>query len=273
MVAIVIVLILLSIFVPYLASVREKARRTTCSNNLQQIVNGLWDYAKMNNQDLPRVVYDPAVQSDGYVAFTGPSDDDPFKPGPSAANDVRPSDVTASLYLLVKQKLVKPKYFICPSTNDQTDRSADPSARSNFSSPTNLSYSYALPFSSSTEYRFNRDRLRAAFVVLADKNPGVTESTDPTAISRSDRPLDLSRGYSFNHGGAGQNVAYITGIEFQVTPYCGYQNDNIYTAQASAPTTQPMVPPPDVNGVLSDKVGPARPDDSFLVPTSRDGNQ
>jgi len=273
MVAIVIVLILLSIFVPYLVSIREKARRTTCSNNLQQIMNGLWEYAKQNNQDLPRVVYDPAVLADGYTAFTGVNDVDPFKAGPSAEGDVKASDVTASLYLLVKLNLVQPKYFICPSSSDEVDRADDVAKRSNFTSGKNLSYSYALPFSSSPDYKFNRDRLRAAFVVLADKNPGISESTDPTKVSRSDRLIDQARGNSLNHSGAGQNVAYVTGIEFQVTPYCGFENDNIYTAQAAAPTSQPGVSPPDVNGMLSDKIGPARPDDSYLVPTAQEGQQ
>lgn len=270
MVAIVIVLILLSIFVPYLVSVREKARRTTCANNLQQIVNGLWDYAEKNNQDLPRVVYDPALRADGYVAFTGANDDNPFVAGSNPANDVQPSDVTASLFLLVKLNLVDPKFFVCPSTSDEPDRVDDRAKRSNFSSAKNLSYSYALPFSSSAEYRFNRNRLNFAFVLLADKNPGVSDKTDPTRIARNDRLLDLSHANSPNHAGAGQNAAYITGITFQVTPYCGVDNDNIYTAQAATPTTQPGTPAADVNGVLGNTIGPARPDDSYLVPTARE---
>jgi len=256
--------------VPYLMSVREKARRVTCANNLQQIVNGLWAYADANNRDLPRVVYDPAVRADGYVSFTGVNDDNPFVAGANPANDVQPSDVTASLFLLVKRNLVDPKFFVCPSTSDEPDRVDDRAKRSNFSSGKNLSYSYALPFSSSPEYKFNRDRLRAAFVVLADKNPGVTEKTDPTRVARNDSLLELSQANSPNHAGAGQNAAYVTGITFQVTPYCGVDYDNIYTAQAAAPTTQPGSPAADVNGLLNNNLGPARPDDSYLVPTARE---
>ncbi len=270
MVAIVIVLILLSIFVPYLMSVREKSRRVTCAGNLQQIVNGLWAYADSNNRDLPRVTYDPAVRADGYVVFTGVNDDNPFLASANPAADVAPSDVTASLFLLVKLNLVDPKFFICPSTSDVADRVEDRSKRSNFSSSNNLSYSYAMPFSSSPDYKFNRDRLRAAFVVLADKNPGIGDKTDPTRIARNDALLDLAKANSPNHNGAGQNVAYVTGITFQVTPYCGFENDNIYTAQASVPTTQPGIPAADVNGVLGNTLGPARPDDSYLVPTARE---
>uniref|UniRef100_UPI002586F3E4 hypothetical protein n=1 Tax=Arthrobacter sp. TaxID=1667 RepID=UPI002586F3E4 len=80
----------------------------------------------------------------------------------------------------------------------------------------------------------------------------------------------LARGNSTNHHQAGQNVLYVTGgVEFQTTPYCGYLNDNIYTAQAAKPSTQPLQLPADTNGVFDEKIGPARPDDSFLVPAGR----
>jgi len=272
MAAIVVVLILLSIFVPYLMSVREQSRRTECQNNLRQIVNGLWDYAKDNSQDFPRVTYDSAVLPDGYVAFTGVNDDNPFAPGANAAADVRSSDASASLFLLVRLNLVRPSAFICPSSSDEPDTVNDPLKRGNFSAGKNLSYSYAMPFSSSPNYKFNRDRLKAEFVLLADKNPGKGDHSNPSEPARDAPALDIARANSPNHDHAGQNVVYVTGsIEFQVTPYCGHKNDNIYTAQAISPTTQPDTPAADVNGIISDKIGPARPDDSYLVPTALDG--
>jgi competence protein ComGC len=264
-VAIVIVLILLSIFIPYLMSVRESSNRTTCENNLRVIFEGLKTYAKDNNQAYPHVVYDPAVRADGFVAFTGVNDDNPF-----AGPGVEPSDVTASLFLLVRLKLVEPKYFVCPSTLADADPVPDPAARGNFAGWKNLSYSYAMPFSSSPEYRFNSDRLRAEFVMLADRNPGIGGESDVTAVTRNAKPVDLARGNSTNHRRAGQNVLYVTGgIVFQTTPYCGYLNDNIYTAQAAKASTQPLEVPPDTNGVFDDRIGPARPDDSYLVPAGR----
>jgi len=271
MVAIVIVLILLSIFVPYLMSIREESRRLMCNDNLRQIANGLWRYINDNNQEFPRVTYDPAKLPDGYTAFTGANDDNPFNPGADPANDVKPSDVTASLFLLIRLDLVDPKAFVCPSSDDEPDRIDDRSKRSNFSSPKNLSYSYAMPFSSSPDYRFNRDRLKSTFVLLADKNPGVGDSSDPSSVSRDDgKPLDFAKANSPNHNRAGQNILDATGaIGFKSTPYCGPGDDNIYTAQASSPTTQPTSNP-DLNGVIGITIGPARPDDSYLVPTATD---
>ncbi len=272
MVAIVIVLILLSIFVPYLVSIREQSRRTSCLDNLRQIANGLWNYSSQNNQDFPRVVYDPAQRPNGYVAFTGVNDDDPFRAGAAAGGDVQASDVSASLFLLVRLNLVKPESFICPSSSDEADRVPNPSKRGNFSSGHNLSYSFAMPFSSSTDYKFNRDRLKSTFVLLADKNPGISDRSDPTAVSSSAKPIDLARGNSKNHNRAGQNVVDATGsIAFMVSPYCGFQGDNIYTVQAATPTSQPSATPVDeVNGLLGNRFSPARPDDSYLVPTERE---
>src|SRR3954447_3008370 len=95
LVIIAILIILLSIFIPYLLSVREASRRTTCANNLYQIRDALNNYALLNNRELPRVKYDAANNSDGYTAFTGPDSDNPFADN----STVQPNDVTASLWL------------------------------------------------------------------------------------------------------------------------------------------------------------------------------
>ncbi|MDB5297384.1 MAG: hypothetical protein JWO31_3367, partial [Phycisphaerales bacterium] len=82
-----------------------------------------------------------------------------------------------------------------------------------------------------------------------------------------------------NHGRAGQNVLYSTGVvEFQGTPYCGYgpprdakgiYRDQIYTAYAAAPLTGDAVPTDlAANGVRGRDVGPAWVYDSYLVPAA-----
>lgn len=262
LVAIVIVLILLSIFIPYLSSIRETSRRTSCANNLQQIFNALQTYAKANQQAYPRVVYDPAVRADGYVAFTGANDDDPFKP-----NGVEASDVSASLFMLVRLDLAQPQIFTCPSSNASADTVTDRMRRGNFASANHLRYSYALPFSSLPEYRFNSDHLKSGFVLMADRSPG-SSAAGPTQQSP---PMEIQRGNSRNHSQAGQNVLYSIGVvEFHVTPYCGFAQDNIYTAQAAKPTTQPVTLSATANGYVGRDVGPASADDTYLVPTDQD---
>jgi prepilin-type N-terminal cleavage/methylation domain-containing protein/prepilin-type processing-associated H-X9-DG protein len=267
-----ILVILISIFVPYLLKLREDAHRIRCVENLQRIAFALGEYANRNGGDYPRVIYDPAIRPAGYRQFTGPDSGDPF----AKDSAVQPGDVTASLWLLVRLNLAQPADFICPSTDDSPDTLSGPAGRrANFHSPANLSYSYASPFSGALGYRLNSDSLKPDFAVMADRNPGVIP---PPANAT---PLNLSAGNSPNHDRAGQNVLYVDGhVEFQSTPYCGvgvthdninYQHDNIFTALTATPLQKGQSPPPDGVGVVSPDVGPAWWGDSYLVPTAADG--
>lgn len=274
LVVIAIAVILFSIFVPYVAKMRENENRARCAENLRQILAGLQNYARVNHNLYPSVVYDPAHNPNGYTAFTGANAPDPF----ARDSAVRPNDVTASLWLLVRGGLAQPGMFICPSSSDTPDVS-NPAVwrqRSNFTSGQHLSYSYASPFSAALGYRLN-DYLPADFALMADKNPGVSPRTgsDVTAPAWSGPPLELARANSNNHGRAGQNVLYADGhVAFQNTAYCGVgnqaQRDNIYTALAREPLKKGQSPPADGRGVVGRDVGPAWDKDSYLVPTEQD---
>lgn len=272
--------ILLAIFVPYTQWLNERDRRLVCEDNLRQLRDALQDYARDNDRgsevpDYPRVTYDAAVNRDGYTAFTGPDAADPF------SAPVAPSDVTASLWLLVRGRYVTDlNVFICPSTRGRADRLTDgrgrPVAqedRSNFRSPANLSYSYASPFSGFAGYMLNSDWLGGQFALMADLNPGKVAASVPYDAS----PLDLARANSHNHGQAGQNVLYADGsVEFETTPYCGVRppgadnGDNIYSALAAEPLSGKS-PFWAGNGYVGRQYGPSYKWDSYLVPTAEDG--
>jgi type II secretory pathway pseudopilin PulG len=260
-------IVLLSIFIPYGLKAREDSRRTTCSLNLYEIRNALQNY-RSSFGTFPRVVHD-TEHPDGYAAFTGPFDPDPFAPGSA----VSPNDVTASLWLLVRYKLVTdPKVFVCPSSSgyrdmliDAVGKRIDTMQRSNFRSPANLSYSYASPFTSAPGYRFDDTGLKTGFALMADKNPGVLVPPDAA-------PNELVKGNSPNHGHAGQSVLYVEGNVSTVerTPYCGPRADNIYSARADKPSTQPSSAPTNIVGFIGRDLAPVGPDDSYLVPTALD---
>lgn len=268
-----IVVILFSIFVPYVAKMRETENRARCAENLRQILGGLQLYAHANHNLYPSVSYDPAHNPNGYTAFTGANSPDPFAPD----TQVRPNDVTASLWLLVRAGAAQPAAFICPSGDDTPDVS-DPAVwrqRSNFTSGQHLSYSYASPFSAAPAYVLN-DYLPADFALMADKNPGISRAgSDATAPAYNDPPLQIAQANSNNHGRAGQNVLYADGhVAFQTTPYCGFGNgmlrDNIYTALRRTPLKKGETPPGEGNGVLGRDIGPAWDKDSYLLPTEQD---
>jgi prepilin-type processing-associated H-X9-DG protein len=265
-------IILLSIFIPYLSSLRESSRRAACADNLRQIRDALQQYAHDNNSDFPRVVYDPTMS--GYTAFTGADAASPF----AKNSPVKANDVTASLWLLIRAGLLNnPRVFICPSSDDQRDlitsasnQLVKPTQRSNFRYPINLSYSYACPFSSAPGFVMN-DTKPSDFALMADKNPGQAATQVPQNAS----PDDYAKANSPNHNGAGENVLFADGsVAFVRNPYCGVGRgpnlfgDNIYTARAAKPTTQASELPPNVNGVVGMNVSPVRNDDSYLVPTA-----
>jgi prepilin-type N-terminal cleavage/methylation domain-containing protein/prepilin-type processing-associated H-X9-DG protein len=259
--------ILVSILAPVILRSRETDRRVRCVDNLRAVQQALAAYASVNGKNLPRVTYEPSRAATGYVAYTGPDSPDPFARG----SQVRPNDVTASLWLLVRAKLVPPGRFICPSTGDRAD--AGPvDQRSNFGGPRRLSYSYASPFSAAPAYRLNSDLLKPDFAVVADKNPGTAGGDDVTGPAYDAGPFALAKANSNNHNKAGQNVLYADGhVQFQSTPYCGVGaglvRDNIYTALSASPLPEAPEPPVAGMGVIARDLGAAWAGDSFLVPT------
>ena len=266
-----IIVILISIFAPYVSKVRESDHRARCAEGLRQVMMALRAYAAQNHGEFPRVTYDPAHNPDGYVAYSGAAAPDPF----ARDTAVRPNDVTASLWLLVRAGLARPQQFVCPSTSDWADSDGDWRHRSNFAGPHNLSYSYACPFSSALGYKLN-DYLAADFALVADKNPGISPDGSNVTLPAWDAPpAQLAKANSTNHLRAGENVLYTDGhVAFQPTPYCGVghdgQRDNIYTALSRTPVPKGQAPAVWENGVVGRDVGPAWDRDSYLVPTDQD---
>jgi type II secretory pathway pseudopilin PulG len=267
-----ILVVLVSIFVPYILRNREINYRTRCSDNLRQLYAALGQYAHLNNGDYPRVTYDAVNNPNGYTCYTGADDVNPF----AKNSTIKPNDVTASLWLLIRLKLARSSNFICPSTNDAVDELVtEPAGRGNFRSPQNLSYSYASPFSSAAGYKLN-DTRPAGFALMADKNPGTPSDGVIPPVDAA--PLKMSVANSNNHAKAGENVLYADShVEFKSDPYCGIGDtnhpelhDNIYTALAAKPLEKGQNIPGYANGILSRDVGPAWDFDSYLVPTSTD---
>jgi prepilin-type processing-associated H-X9-DG protein len=279
MVVLAILIILASIFIPYMAKLRESDSRVRCANNLREIMQAMRSYASFKDKagvashDYPSVIYDQAHNPNGYTAFTGADSPDPF----AKDTRVRSNDVTASLWLLVRYNLISPARFICPSTSNTAEPlTTKADQRSNFSDGTHLSYSYASPFSSAPGYKMNDSTHVADFALIADKNPG-TKGKNNNIVGPvfGASALELSVANSNNHRKVGQNVLYADGhVQFQTTPYCGVgqdiRRDNIYTALSPIPLNPGQRPPGESNGFYGHDVGPAWTNDSFLVPTEEE---
>ncbi|HYE18108.1 MAG TPA: prepilin-type N-terminal cleavage/methylation domain-containing protein [Tepidisphaeraceae bacterium] len=266
----VILLLLLSIFIPFIRKTRETDHRVRCQSNLRAIGQALSKYAKSNGGTYPRVVADAAgTNFPGYFAYTGPYADNPF----AGDGRVSANDVTASLFLLIRQGYATPDLFVCPSTGDVPDpltgpdaKFAPPESRSNFKRARNLSYSYANPFGRAPGYRLDEYR-DAVFVLMADRNPGKADQSDVTAPPFDAKALDMARANSTNHRRAGQSVLYADiHVEFRSSPYAGVGGDNIYTALSPTPLPEQPQPNLTANGVLGREFSPAWKFDSYLVP-------
>jgi len=260
--------ILLAILLPYVEKVRESARRAQCTENLRDIAIALRGYANANGHNYPSTIFDPTRP--GYTAYTGAESLDPF----AKETTVKPNDVTASIWLLVREGYAPAKVFVCPSSGNDVDRMrgdggvVGPEQRSNFTSGQYLSYSYASPFSKADKYKMN-DTQKSDFALMADMNPGVIGPAYDAP------PFELAKANSNNHRKAGQNVLYADGhVSFQSTPYCGTgvgeYRDNIYTARAPIPLPASQLPPPESTGFFGHDVSPAGTDDSYLVPADDD---
>ena len=280
----VIVVLLAATFVPYAASLREAASRARCADNLRGIYEAMYNYSKRTNYlSYPRTRADASIGG-RWTAFTGADESRPF----AAASAVQPNDVTASMWLLVREEFAQPFRFVCPSSDGTPDALLDGAGRAvrgtdrgNFRGPENFSYSVASPFSAVPEYALT-DTLPSNFVLVADQAPSA-DSLRADAIPPFDvKPARLASINSVNHRRAGQNVLYASGtVAFESSPYCGVgrtrvklpdgreteklDGDNVYTALAPTPLTDTS-PSHESPGYAGPSVGPAYRYDTYLVP-------
>lgn len=276
-----VIAVLIALLLPALTKAREAANRIACASNLRSIGQGFLMYANDNKGNLPRTYWlrdfyyshspDTAV---GLRGFSNPTAPDPFLNAavwnwdqPSTPWNItkRPgdNDVTASLFLLVREYNISPKVFVCPSRTDYypdsfptlgvAGASHDPTQRSNFSSPYNLSYSVAnmyLPtLAEKLGWAWNIVKLKPSYALMADMNPGERYVNSCTVIRSGwyggigpSTPTDPQwlqrRANSHNHQQDGQNVLYADGhVAWCQTAFAGYNNDNIYTLAWDNPWT------------------------------------
>jgi len=248
-----IIALLISILLPALNAAKERANRVKCASNLRQIGQGILLYANDNKQQYPRTIYTDAAT---YTCFsgTGVAATDPF-----AAGTVSNNDVTAAMFLLVRNADINPEVFVCPSSNGEKDTLGNkpPTQRCNFSNPNNLSYSYANPYAATPAiglgYKLNGN-VPADLAIAADRNDGDMDNT-----VKSDSPSSLQKkNNSQNHERDGQNVLFNDGhCEWSTHAWVGANRDNIYS-------------PADVGGTPAAQKTPAS---SKPFPTSDPNSQ
>jgi prepilin-type processing-associated H-X9-DG protein len=181
------------------------------------------------------------------LAFTDDPSDGWSKRDPFGANGwpgaVGANDVTAAMFLLIRTQDITSEVFVCPSSNGEKDTygtapGASAQNKTAFSKwRGNMTYGLANPYPSveavNLGYRWN-STLGAEFAVAADRNPGVVNGCDVTAVTETSPMSQMAKANSPNHQGAGENVLYADGhVEFVQNPFSGTKRDNIYTVSGS----------------------------------------
>ena len=244
-----IIALLISILLPALNAAKERANRVKCSSNLRQVGQGLLLYANDNKGIYPRTRADSTNNTlTSFSPATGAQGTDPF----STVGGTPPSinDVTAALFLLVRNADINPEVFVCPSSNAEKDTLGQkpPNLRVNFTNPQNLSYSYTNPYPQDNAiglgYKLNGN-VPADFAIAADRNDG---DVSANLTVKSDSPASEQKKInSRNHEQDGENVLFNDGhCEWTTTSWVGANRDCIYAA-AKVSGTPPIQSTPAQN--------------------------
>jgi hypothetical protein len=198
------IMIIVGVFVPSYYGVRQRSQRTMCEGQLGNIGVGMSNYAADYDDQLPYAGSHPGVSW--------------LLPANTAGLDSHSN--TRHPYLLVKYRYTPPKEMTCPGNPDDGTSPADePGKLDDFRSPNQMTYSWQVPLAP-----MRQTRIHGQFVITADHTPYIQNGR----IKPMNQPAVNSAAHGNN---AGQNVLHVDGhAEWQQTPNCGVNHDNIWQA-------------------------------------------
>jgi hypothetical protein len=214
-----------------------------CGSNLSGIGRAMLIYANDYDNELPRVGRKDTIWRTKINNWRADNKFDAFVLRPDGTGGA--ATISSSLYLLVKYAEITPIRFVCKGNPETTEfkpakygvRDKEPEDLWDFGpEPTkHCSYSYHMPYGPyclSTAYS---DPNQA---VAADRNPWLDPYTDTTGFKWDDYTKtggreDIYRyqkGNCGHHQREGQNVLFMDNhVFFEKQPFCGVNDDNIYT--------------------------------------------
>jgi prepilin-type N-terminal cleavage/methylation domain-containing protein len=244
LVVIAIIALLMGILMPALARVRQLAFRMVCGTNLSGIGKAMMIYANDYRDKFPRAGGPTSVWSRNITQWDADNRYAAFGINPDGSGGQ--TTISSCFYLLVKYAEVTPKSFLCksdsgvtefkPSDYQEGDRNLiefwDFGGAPQGDRPeTHVSYSYHHPFGL---YALN-SASEPGCAVAADRSPWIDNDaangrTTQYTYNPDGGKEGIQLGNSLSHQEDGQNVLFMDGsMRFEDKPFCGIDEDNIYT--------------------------------------------
>lgn len=259
------------VLVSALRQPREIAFRMTCSKNLSAVGKAIMIYDGSGDGLLPRAGGPASTWAARIPNWRGKDRFEAY--GMDRSGVGGQASVSASLYLPVKYSCAPPKWFLCPAEESSSEfrpslygvADEDLIDLWDFgpNPPQHCSYAYGAPYGPGERTAFGPPGMP----IVADRNPWIDASFAPAgdfSLFKPDiRPFNgkerqARHGNTFSHQGDGQNVLFLDShVEFVKRPWCGFDNDNIYTSWDGEDKIRGT--PPEVGSI------PAGRTDSLLV--------
>jgi prepilin-type N-terminal cleavage/methylation domain-containing protein len=284
LVVVAIIALLIGILLPSLSRAREVANRTICSSNLAGIYKAMYTYSTTNKDKFPK------WQSVGTNTRAVGFGDQATRTSPvsTTAGRTVTDNVTAALWILVRDGSTGSKSYICPSDKGSN---ADPLTRFTAGQPAifhdtaailentfdfggldNLSYSVINMYDRYSGGQWDAD-VNPAWILMSDDNNAYESGPVDTVGHHVREKLgswdveDLKYGEnSQNHSeGEGQNFLFgDSHVSFTNDPFQGPSNDNAMAWDSDATDTTETAQPGTLRNDLI--LGGNRKLDVYLLP-------
>jgi hypothetical protein len=267
--------LLIAILLPSLGKSRELANRSYCAANLRGIGQSMVVYSAENMDSYPVLPYAPSsAANSGTSTTTGQStelDTMKFLYGPTGPQNGSP---LAAQFLMVIRQQVSPKQYICKSDLHASVpakvQDAGGTYYTNFQSASEISYSFAYPYSETAPGAWWRNTTDSSLPIGSDMAPLNGTGRPPRNVAPGSTPGNHRTWNSNNHQGDGQNVLFADcHTEFSRRPDIGQSNDNIYSFGGKGGASQYGGTQPARTSFTIESQAP--PFDIFMVP-ARDLN-
>jgi len=240
-------LFLLLLVPPVNYRMRGSAFRMTCGTNMSGIGKAMLIYANDYEDEFPRAGGPGSSWAVRTPDWKARSSFEAFNRALHAPMGGQAS-ISASLYLLVKYEEAMPKWFVCKNDEGVTEfrlarvrglpRDFELIDAWDFGPepPKHVSYAYHMVYGPDKL----TNRSDAGMAILSERNPWIAspfaKARDFARFTPDIAPFNGTteaalRGNALAHQGDGQNVLFVDShVEFAKRPYCGIDDDNIYTS-------------------------------------------